>query len=87
MRAIFSALCNSVYCSSFTALREVDGFELFGQQLKLEWARSRSDAQVKKEDPEGYESFRRGRLAEKGATPHLHERPYYVALQLGPRLT
>lgn len=53
--------------SAATAIEEVQDFELFGKEMKLEHARSKSDAQVKQEAPEQFENHKRARLAEKGA--------------------
>ncbi|KAK5059706.1 hypothetical protein LTR84_009589 [Exophiala bonariae] len=49
-----------------TAIEEVNGFELFDKPMQLEFARTRSDATVLKEDGEpGLEKWKRTRLAEK----------------------
>lgn len=48
------------------AIEDVNGFELFGKELKLEYARTRSDAAVREQEGEGgLERWKRGRLAEK----------------------
>nr|OQO24221.1 hypothetical protein B0A51_07612 [Rachicladosporium sp. CCFEE 5018] len=48
------------------AIDELQGFELFGKQIGLEFARTRSDATVEKEDgEEGLEAHKKHRLAEK----------------------
>ena len=53
--------------SAQKAIDEVQGFELFEKPMQLAFARTRSDATVKKTgDEEEYESHKRKRLAEKG---------------------
>jgi RNA recognition motif-containing protein len=48
------------------AIEEVNGFELFDKPMQLDFARTRSDATVLKEDGEsGLEKWKRARLAEK----------------------
>jgi len=45
----------------------VQGFEIFGKEMSLEFAKTRSDAFVKREaGEEEFESHKRRRLAEKG---------------------
>lgn len=53
--------------SAEKAIEEVQGFEIFGKEMKLEKARTRSDAFVEKvEGPEGLEKWKRVRGGEKG---------------------
>lgn len=48
------------------AIEEVNGFELFDKPMQLDFARTRSDATVLREEGEhGLERWKRGRLAEK----------------------
>jgi RNA recognition motif-containing protein len=48
------------------AIEEVQGFELFEKPMQLDFARTRSDATVLREEGEsGLERWKRGRLAEK----------------------
>ncbi|KIV93433.1 hypothetical protein PV10_04646 [Exophiala mesophila] len=48
------------------AIEEINGFELFDKPMQLDFARTRSDATVRKEDGEqGLEKWKRTRLAEK----------------------
>ncbi|KAK0363366.1 hypothetical protein LTR59_011224 [Friedmanniomyces endolithicus] len=52
--------------SAQDAIDELQGFEIFGKQIYLESARTRSDATVLKEEgDEGLESHKKHRLAEK----------------------
>lgn len=52
--------------SAAKAIEEVQGFEIFGKEMKLDFAKTRSDATVMKEEGDaGLEKFKRGRLAEK----------------------
>ncbi|KAG9237336.1 hypothetical protein BJ875DRAFT_453944 [Amylocarpus encephaloides] len=52
--------------SAQKAIDEVQGFELFGKEMELAFARTRSDATVKREGPnDEFESHKRRRLAEK----------------------
>lgn len=55
--------------SAQNAIDELQGFDIFGdKQMHLDFARTRSDVTVKKEDgDEGLETHKRHRLAEKGA--------------------
>lgn len=49
------------------AIDEVQGFELFGKEMQLAFAKTRSDATVKRQGTEEeFESHKRRRLAEKG---------------------
>ena len=49
------------------AIEEVQGFELFDKPMKLDYAKTRSDASVIKDgNEEEFEMHRRRRLAEKG---------------------
>ena len=53
--------------SAQDAIDELNGFEVLGQQMRLEFAKTRSDATVKREEGEdGLEVHKRHRLAEKG---------------------
>lgn len=48
------------------AIEEINGFELFDKPMQLDFARTRSDATVRKEDgDQGLEKWKRTRLAEK----------------------
>lgn len=48
------------------AIEELNGFELFDKDMQLDFARTRSDATVLREEGEqGLERWKRGRLAEK----------------------
>jgi RNA recognition motif-containing protein len=50
-----------------TAIKEVQGFELFEKPMVLDFARSRSDAIVRLQgNDEEFEAHKRRRLAEKG---------------------
>lgn len=52
--------------SAAKAIEEVQGFELFGKAMKLEFARTRSDATVRQQEGDtGLERWKRGRMAEK----------------------
>lgn len=52
--------------SAANAIEEVNGFELFGKPMQLDFARTRSDATVKQQEGDaGLERWKRGRLAEK----------------------
>lgn len=49
------------------AIDELQGFELSGKQMNLDFAKTRSDATVEKEEgAEGIEAHKRHRLADKG---------------------
>lgn len=49
------------------AIKEIQGFELFDKPMVLDYAKTKSDATVKREGGEDdFESHRRRRLAEKG---------------------
>ncbi len=53
--------------SAQKAIEEVQGFDLFDKPMQLAFARTRSDASVKRTgDEEEFESHKRRRLAEKG---------------------
>lgn len=53
--------------SAKKAIEEVQGFELFGKEIRLQFARERSDASVLKEEgEEGLEVWKRRRRAEMG---------------------
>ncbi|TKA75983.1 hypothetical protein B0A55_04562 [Friedmanniomyces simplex] len=52
--------------SAQTAIDELQGFEIFGKQMHLDFAKTRSDATVLREDnEEGFEAHKQHRLAEK----------------------
>ncbi|KAF1990813.1 U1 small nuclear ribonucleo protein [Aulographum hederae CBS 113979] len=52
--------------SATTAIEEIDGFPFNGKEMKLAYAKTRSDATVKREeDPEAFEKHKRARLAAK----------------------
>ncbi|KPI38173.1 uncharacterized protein AB675_1139 [Cyphellophora attinorum] len=52
--------------SAAKAIEEVNGFELFDKPMQLDFARTRSDATVLKEDGEdGLDKWKRARIAEK----------------------
>ncbi|KAJ9613506.1 hypothetical protein H2200_003448 [Cladophialophora chaetospira] len=52
--------------SAAKAIEEINGFELFDKPMELDFARTRSDATVLREDGEnGLEKWKRARLAEK----------------------
>jgi RNA recognition motif-containing protein len=52
--------------SASKAIEEINGFELFDKPMQLDFARTRSDATVLKEDGDtGLEKWKRSRLAEK----------------------
>ena len=56
--------------SAAQAIEEVQGFDLFDKSMVLDFAKTRSDATVKREGTEEeFETHKRRRLAEKG-TPH-----------------
>lgn len=51
-----------------TAIKEVQGFELYDKPMVLDFARSRSDAIVRLQgNDEEFEAHKRRRLAEKGS--------------------
>lgn len=53
--------------SAKKAIEEVNGFEIFGKEMKCAFARERSDAFVKRTGGElELEGFKRRRIAEKG---------------------
>ena len=53
--------------SARKAIEEVNGFEIFGKEMKCAFARERSDAYVKRTGGElELEGFKRRRIAEKG---------------------
>ncbi|KAM0691720.1 hypothetical protein Q7P36_007919 [Cladosporium allicinum] len=52
--------------SAQNAIDDLQGFDLFGRQMNLDFAKSRSDATVKREDGDaGLEEHKKQRLAEK----------------------
>jgi hypothetical protein len=54
--------------SAQKAIDEVQGFELFEKPMQLAFAKTRSDATVKRTgDEDEFESHKRRRLAEKGS--------------------
>jgi RNA recognition motif-containing protein len=54
--------------SAQKAIDDIQGFELFDRPMQLAFARTRSDATVKRTgDDDEFESHKRRRLAEKGA--------------------
>lgn len=56
--------------SAQKAIDEVQSFELFDKPMQLAFAKTRSDATVKRTgDEEEFESHKRRRLAEKGKAP------------------
>jgi RNA recognition motif-containing protein len=56
--------------SAQKAIDDIQGFELFDRPMQLAFARTRSDATVKRTgDDDEFESHKRRRLAEKGAWP------------------
>jgi len=72
--------------SAAKAIEEINGFELFDKPMQLDFARTRSDATVLREDGEhGLEKWKRARLAEKDrrqaqeATQKMLKRPAPVA--------
>jgi U2 small nuclear ribonucleoprotein B'' len=53
--------------SAQNAIDDLQGFDLFGQQMSLDFAKTRSDATVHREDgDQGLEVHKKQRLAEKG---------------------
>ena len=55
-----------------TAIKEVQGFDLFDKPMVLDFARSRSDAIVRLQgNDEEFEAHKRRRLAEKGTLEGL----------------
>jgi len=59
--------------SAQKAIDEVQGFELFEKPMQLAFAKTRSDATVKRTgDEDEFESHKRRRLAEKGLSPLLY---------------
>ena len=65
--------------SAENAIDEVNGFELFGKSMSLDFAKTRSDATVKIEGTEEeLEQHKRHRKAEKGSTIML---VFYVMVQ------
>lgn len=54
------------------AIKEIQGFELFEKPMLLDFAKTRSDAIVRRQDnAEEFEAHRRRRLAEKGVLAHV----------------
>ena len=52
--------------SATKAIEDINGFEIFGKTIQLDYARTRSDATVRRDEGEpGLERWKRGRLAEK----------------------
>lgn len=59
------------------AIEEVQGFELYEKPMKLDYAKTRSDATVQKEgSAEDFETHKRRRLAEKGMV--ISEKEYVL---------
>jgi RNA recognition motif-containing protein len=59
--------------SAEKAIEEIQGFELFEKPMQLAFAKTRSDATVKRSgDEEEFELHKRRRLAEKGMTGSLN---------------
>jgi len=57
--------------SADKAIEEVQGFEIFGKEMKLEKARTKSDAYVEKtEGQEALEKWKRVRGSEKGMSQY-----------------
>lgn len=53
--------------SAQNAIDEVNGFELFGKQMNCDFAKTRSDATIKREgNEEEFEQHKRQRITEKG---------------------
>lgn len=53
--------------SATKAIEDIQGFELFGKEMNIAYAKTRSDASVKREGgEEELEIHKRRRLAEKG---------------------
>lgn len=59
------------------AIEDVQDFELFGKEMKLEHARTKSDAQVLKETPDAFEAHKRARMAERGMHLHSQSRQWH----------
>lgn len=54
------------------ALDSLQGFEVFERPMNIQYAKTRSDATVQKEEgEEGLEQHKRQRMAEKGETLHV----------------
>ena len=59
------------------AINEIQGFELFDKPMKLDYAKTKSDAIVQREgNPDEFEAHKRRRLAEKG----MAASPSYLGL-------
>ena len=57
--------------SAQDAVDELQGFDLFGRPMHLDFAKTRSDHTVKREDgEEALQQHKKQRLAEKGTTYH-----------------
>jgi len=72
--------------SAARAIDEVDGFEVFDKPMKLEFARTTSDATIKRmkgEDSEEFERHKRARLAEKGTTSSFSAISFLMARVYG----
>lgn len=53
--------------SATKAIEEIQGFELFGKEMQLAYAKSKSDATIRRAgDDDEFEAHKRRRLAEKG---------------------
>ena len=58
--------------SAQDAVDEMNGFDFMGREIKVAFAKTRSDATVEREDgEEALEQHKRHRLAEKGETRHM----------------
>ena len=61
--------------SAQKAIDEIQGFDLFEKPMQLAFAKTRSDATVKRTgDDEEFESHKRRRLAEQGISMSFHWR-------------
>ena len=66
--------------SAQKAIDEIQGFELFDKPMQLAFAKTRSDATVKRSgDEEEFEAHKRRRLAEKGNATLQHPRMRTIA--------
>ncbi len=61
------------------AINEIQGFELFDKPMRLDYAKTKSDAIVQREgNPDEFETHKRRRLAEKG----MPTSPPYLGLEV-----
>jgi RNA recognition motif-containing protein len=73
--------------SAQKALDDIQGFELFEKPMQIAFARTKSDATVKRSgNDDEFESHKRRRLAEKGALSALFFFLFLVSLSLGVEL-